>query len=301
MKMKRNIFTAIFVAITALASCVRLGDLNLEPVPDIAFTYQCDGGLEYTFMSTVPNTTDISWNVIDVTTGTGETFSCTFPQPGTYWVQMTGTYNGRQQTVSTKILVAKASVVRMDDNTLDDWDGVLYEDFIFTGGSYEGLESPILLESKFDYDAVNVYFYIQFDTNVRDDIDADQHRFDLFLDTDASTSTGVIDFDDRLGVDYILQMHIYDDEDISVMDGGWDDSTISNGEELTGSLVVGHYETTQEGIVRIEFSLPRSVWGITGTKMGFGFKLENYNWTDFDALQDAEGNQGIIVDLNKME
>lgn len=295
----KKIAIIILSALAVMTSCVRLGDLNLEPVPDIAFTYQCDGGLVYTFSSTVPNTSDIRWNILDVMTGNGDTFTCTFPQPGTYWVQMTGIYNGREQTVSTKILVAKASVVKFADGSLDDWDDVSYEDFIFTGGSYEDMDRPVLLESKFDYDALNVYFYVQFDSNAHEGITAATHRFDLFLDVDASVNTGEPDFDDRLGVDYIVQMHIYDDDEVSVMDGTWE--SVSNDAELGGSLVVGDFETTPDGIVRIEFSLPRDVWGITGTAVGFGLKIENYDWTDFDGLQDRDGNQGIVLDLNKME
>lgn len=299
--MKKTISIA-FALIFALTSCVRLGDLGLEPVPDIAFVYECNGGLEYTFTSTVEGTEDISWNVLDVTTGTGETFVCTFPSPGTYWVQMTGTYNGRVQTVSTKILVAKAAKIVFGDDSLDDWDNVTYPDFVFTGGSYEEMEKPILLESKFDYDAISLYFYVQFDASARADIDADRHRLDVFLDVDGNASTGVADFDDRLGIEYILQMHIFNEDSdcygIDVMDGNWDG--VSNGDELAGSLVAGHRQ--QDGnIVRMEFSIPRSTWGVTGTAFGMGLKIENSDWTDFDALQDSEGNQGLILDLNKME
>lgn len=288
--------------IFAMTSCVRLGDLGLEPVPDIAFVYECNGGLDYTFTSTVEGTTDISWNILDVTTGTGESFSCTFPSPGTYWIQMTGTYNGRVQTVSTKILVAKAAKITFGDDSLDDWSNVTYPDFTFTGGSYEEMDKPILLESKFDYDANNLYFYVQFDASARPDIDADRHRLDLFMDIDGNAATGVADFDDRLGIEYILQMHIYNEASdcygIDVMDGNWEG--VSNGAELTSSLVVGHRE--QDGTtVRMEFSIPRSTWGVTGTTFGMALKIENSDWTDFDALQDSDGNQGIILDLNKME
>lgn len=299
--MKKIVYMAVAL-VFALTSCVRLGDLGLEPVPDIAFVYECNGGLDYTFTSTVEGTTDISWNILDVTTGTGESFSCTFPSPGTYWIQMTGTYNGRVQTVSTKILVAKAAKITFGDSSLDDWDNVTYPDFVFTGGSYEEMDRPILLESKFDYDANNLYFYVQFDASARPDIDADRHRLDLFMDIDGNAATGVADFDDRLGIEYILQMHIFNEESdcygIDVMDGNWEG--VSNGDELTSSLVVGHRE--QDGTtVRMEFSIPRSTWGVTGTSFGMALKIENSDWTDFDALQDSEGNQGILLDLNKME
>lgn len=299
--MKKIIYMAVAL-IFAVTSCVRLGDLGLEPVPDIAFVYECNGGLDYTFTSTVEGTTDISWNILDVTTGAGESFSCTFPSPGTYWIQMTGTYDGRVQTVSTKILVAKAAKITFGDDSLDDWADVTYPDFTFTGGSYEEMDKPILLESKFDYDANNLYFYVQFDASARPDIDADRHRLDLFMDIDGNAATGVADFDDRLGIEYILQMHIYNEESdcygIDVMDGNWEG--VSNGDELTSSLVVGHRE--QDGTtVRMEFSIPRSTWGVTGTTFGMALKIENSDWTDFDALQDSDGNQGIILDLNKME
>ena len=132
MKHKILLLLGVAAMCSLPTACVHLGDLELEPVPDIAFSYEIDG-LSYSFASTTPGTSNITWNVLGQGTGSGETFKFTFPKPGSYWVSMTGTYNGEEQTVSTKLLVAKASVVKLDDNSVADWEKVTYPDFYFPG------------------------------------------------------------------------------------------------------------------------------------------------------------------------
>ena len=101
----KKILLILTAFLFALSSCVHLGDLELEPVPDIAFTYTQNSGLEFTFTSSVEGTTNVGWEVIGIegATATGDSFTYNFPEPGTYWVRMTVTYNGGEQTFTGKI------------------------------------------------------------------------------------------------------------------------------------------------------------------------------------------------------
>ena len=287
----------------ALSSCVHLGDLELEPVPDIAFTYTQNSGLEFTFTSSVEGTTNVGWEVIGIegATATGDSFTYNFPEPGTYWVRMTGTYNGGEQTFTGKIAVDWAATISFKDGSLDDWDLVTKPEYIFHGGdtdNYPTQAEPILVEGKFDYDANYIYVYASFDVTARADINVDSHRFDFYLDVDADTSTGNLDMGDRLGVEYIIQANFFNDEEgsFSVMDGTWE--TPDNAADLAQYILIGD-KNVEGDIASIEFKVSRADFGITGTKVGIGLKIENNDWTDFDALLDKDGNQGIVLDFAK--
>lgn len=299
----KKILLILTAFLFALSSCVHLGDLELEPVPDIAFTYTQNSGLEFTFTSSVEGTTNVGWEVIGIegATATGDSFTYNFPEPGTYWVRMTGTYNGGEQTFTGKIAVDWAATISFKDGSLDDWDLVTKPEYIFHGGdtdNYPTQAEPILVEGKFDYDANYIYVYASFDVTARADINVDSHRFDFYLDVDANTSTGNLDMGDRLGVEYIIQANFFNDEEgsFSVMDGTWE--TPDNAADLAQYILIGD-KNVEGDIASIEFKVSRADFGITGTKVGIGLKIENNEWTDFDALLDKDGNQGIVLDFAK--
>lgn len=299
----KKILLILTAFLFALSSCVHLGDLELEPVPDIAFTYTQNSGLEFTFTSSVEGTTNVGWEVIGIegATATGDSFTYSFPEPGTYWVRMTGTYNGGEQTFTGKIPVDWAATISFKDGSLDDWDLVTKPEYIFHGGdtdNYPTQAEPILVEGKFDYDANYIYVYASFDVTARADINVDSHRFDFYLDVDADTSTGNLDMGDRLGVEYIIQANFFNDEEgsFSVMDGTWE--TPDNAADLAQYILIGD-KNVEGDIASIEFKVSRADFGITGTKVGIGLKIENNDWTDFDALLDKDGNQGIVLDFAK--
>ena len=299
----KKILLILTAFLFALSSCVHLGDLELEPVPDIAFTYTQNSGLEFTFTSSVEGTTNVGWEVIGIegATATGDSFTYNFPEPGTYWVRMTGTYNGGEQTFTGKIAVDWAATISFKDGSLDDWDLVTKPEYVFHGGdvaNYPTQTEPILIEGKFDYDANYIYVYASFDVTARADINVDSHRFDFYLDVDANTSTGNLDMGDRLGVEYIIQANFFNDEEgsFSVMDGSWE--TPDNAADLAQYILIGD-KNVEGDIASIEFKVSRADFGITGTKVGIGLKIENNDWTDFDALLDKDGNQGIVLDFAK--
>ena len=299
----KKILLILTAFLFALSSCVHLGDLELEPVPDIAFTYTQNSGLEFTFTSSVEGTTNVGWEVIGIegATATGDSFTYNFPEPGTYWVRMTGTYNGGEQTFTGKIAVDWAATISFKDGSLDDWDLVTKPEYIFHGGdtdNYPTQAEPILVEGKFDYDANYIYVYASFDVTARADINVNSHRFDFYLDVDADTSTGNLDMGERLGVEYIIQANFFNDEEgsFSVMDGTWE--TPDNAADLAQYILIGD-KNVEGDIASIEFKVSRADFGITGTKVGIGLKIENNDWTDFDALLDKDGNQGIVLDFAK--
>lgn len=60
----------------------------LDEVVVMGYSSKTRGEITLTFTSVTPGTTNVSWEIVGQTTGSGENFTYTFPKPGNYWVQM---------------------------------------------------------------------------------------------------------------------------------------------------------------------------------------------------------------------
>ena len=272
----KKIFAIFCIAATALlSSCVRTGDLDLAPVPGIAFDYTSDG-LTLTFNSVIENTSDVKWEIIKakggsaetLATGAGDTYTYTFPIPDTYWIKMSGVYEGEEQVVSGKILVAKPSVVKLDDDSFEDWDQVNYEDFKFVGDDGKSW-------GKFDYNADYVFFFVAMSTtNYNTPVDG--AIMNLRLDTDDLTGTGMST--KGLGCDWYLEGNFWNEDE------PWADwYDCSSGETVYASeempIEMGTYKDEGD-MVYYEFALSRKKYGIKGSSMGIFFKFYQTDWAD---------------------
>ena len=271
----KKIFAIFCIAATAiLSSCVHEGDLELAPVPDIAFTYTSDG-LTLTFSSVVENTTNVQWEIIKaqggaaetLATGAGDTYTYTFPKPDTYWIKMSGVYNGEEQVVAGKIMVAKPSVVKLDDDSFDDWDGVEYEDFKFVGDDGKSY-------GKFDYNADYVFFFVAMSTT-NENAPADGAIMNLRLDTDDLTGTGMST--KGLGCDWFLEGNFWKPEDpwADWYDCASGDTVYAEGKNIE----MGTYKDEGD-MIYMEFALSRKEYGINGSSMGIFFKFYQTEWAD---------------------
>jgi hypothetical protein len=272
----KKIFAIFCIAATAvLSSCVRMGDLDLAPVPDIAFEYTCDG-LTLTFNSVVPNTTDVQWEILKtkngsaetLTTGAGETFTYTFPTPDNYWIKMTGVYEGQEQVVAGKILVAKPSAVKLDDNSFADWDAVQYPDFQLVGDDGKSW-------GKFDYNADYIFFYVALDTTIPG-CTADGAIMNMRIDSDDLTGTGMST--KGLGCDWYLEGNFWNSNERWA---DWYDcssgDTVAASEEMP--IELGTYKVEGD-TAYFEFALSRKKYGIKGSSVGIYFKFYTEDWED---------------------
>ena len=272
----KKIFAIFCIAAMALlTSCVRKGDLDLAPVPDIAFEYTCDG-LTLTFNSVVPNTADVQWEILKtqngsaetLTTGAGETFTYTFPAPDNYWIKMTGVYEGQEQVVAGKILVAKPSAVKLDDNSFADWDAVQYPDFQLVGDDGKSW-------GKFDYNADYIFFYVALDTTIPG-CTADGAIMNMRIDSDDLTGTGMST--KGLGCDWYLEGNFWNSNERWA---DWYDcssgDTVAASEEMP--IELGTYKVEGD-TAYFEFALSRKKYGIKGSSVGIYFKFYTEDWED---------------------
>lgn len=272
----KKIFAIFCIAATAvLSSCVRKGDLDLAPVPDIAFEYTCDG-LTLTFNSVVPNTTDVQWEILKtkngsaetLTTGAGESFTYTFPTPDNYWIKMSGVYEGQEQVVAGKILVAKPSPVKLDDDSFADWDEVTYPDFQLVGDDGKSW-------AKFDYNADYVFFYVALDTTIPG-CTADGAIMNLRIDSDDLTGTGMST--KGLGCDWYLEGNFWNSGERWA---DWYDCVSGDTVPAADEMPIELGTKKVEGdMVYFEFALSRKKYGIKGSSMGLFFKFYTEDWED---------------------
>lgn len=274
MKISRIFSLIAAVAAMSLASCAKLGDLGLEPVPDIAFVYESNG-LTLTFKSVTPGTSNVQWEVVGQTTGSGETFTYSFPEPGNYWIKMTGTFDGKEQVSSGKILVAKPSAVKLDDKSFDDWKNVTYPDFQLVSADGFGI-------GKFDYDANYLYFYMEMDVT-QPNASADDLIINIRMDSDDLQGTGMST--KGIGADWYLEANFWspnsawsDMYDCATGDTVWDES--HSGDK---SVVLGTYKE-EGGKMYCEFAFSRKEYGVKGSSVGIFWKFYNCNWEDFTTM-----------------
>lgn len=292
----KKIFAIFCIAATAvLSSCVRKGDLDLAPVPDIAFEYVCDG-LTLTFNSVVPNTTDVQWEILKtqngsaetLTTGTGDTYTFTFPTPDTYWIKMSGVYNGQEQVVAGKILVAKPSPIKLDDDSFADWDLVTYPDFQMTGTDGSSY-------AKFDYNADYVFFFVALNTAKTPGCTADGAIMNMRIDTDDLTGTGMST--KGLGCDWYLEGNFWNSGErwADWYDCASGDTVYADGMPIE----MGSYK--EEGdMAYFEFALSRKAYGIKGSSMGLFFKFYTEDWEDAFGME-CGGKSTYHFALDKTE
>ncbi len=285
----------IALTVLLLSSCVHLGDLNLDPIPDIAFSVE-HNGLTLTFASTSANTSDVKWKTSDGGAESGETMTHTFPEPGTYWIEMSGTYEGVPQTVSTKILVAKPAKVSMTDGTVADWEKVTYPDFQLTGAEPG---SPIQ-KVKIDYDANYVYYYMELDVTANPAADEYSHILSVRIDSDDDTSTGMST--GGVGADYLMEGNVYeggwyDFYKYSAADDDW--SYIEDADFYEKGIVIGHRVVT-DNIMKVEWAYSRSIFGITYTSYSFYMKAYDGDWSDADIVY-FNGSKTIHIAMDKKQ
>ena len=265
MKHKILLLLGIAALFSLPTACVHLGDLDLEPIPDISFEYDMEG-LSYTFTSSVPGTSNVSWEVLGLATGNGDTFNFTFPAPGQYWVTMHGTYQGQEQSVSTKLLVAKPSVIKLDDNSVADWDQVTYPDFIFTGQKGRGY-------AKFDYDAKYVYFLYVLEEGPG--YGFDEAILNFRLDVDDNPATGYST--KGMGVEFYYEGCSWNHDPWGNM---WTPPSLESGEDPGMILPIKFgFHDVVDGKTVMEFGLSRKDYGINGTKMGLFTCFYTSGWS----------------------
>lgn len=193
----KHIFSFLLL-VTVLAACKKDKD---TPEADVFYAVSIEG-YDVTFNNTTTGAVSYRWDFGDSTSSTDASPVHTYPGKGKYVPTLYATTkDGRVTEASTVVYISKTSPVKLDDNTLADWDGVTTYDI--TSGAGENYYK----RAKFDYDANYVYVYFEINTTK-----ANNDIYDFYLDTDNNATTGLLNaslFPDG-GYDVLIEGQLFD-------------------------------------------------------------------------------------------
>ncbi|WP_198315663.1 PKD domain-containing protein [Chitinophaga tropicalis] len=173
---------------------------NVSPDADLFYEVSINGN-DVTFTNQTTGAVSYKWDFGDGTSSTEESPVHTYPGKGKYVPTLYATTaEGKVTEGSTVLYIAKTSPVKLDDNTLSDWDGVT--DYVITSGAGE----TYFKSAKFDYDATYVYVLLEVRSSK-----SNGDIYDFYMDTDNNATTGLLTgtFPDG-GYDVLLEGAVLD-------------------------------------------------------------------------------------------
>lgn len=276
-----------------LLSCSKEGNYNLEDTPPLDFRSYYDG-LTVTFANATEGATDISWEFGDDSpVVSGDSVEHTYASIGNYVITMDGTFNGKPYIFHTVLRVDKQSVINLEDGTFDDWKGITYSDFLLSG-------KGAIDTAKVDYDANNIYIYVEFDS-IAENAGLIDHIFGVYMDVDNSVSTGFSM--KEMGVDYGCEGNLYNggwfapsEVDLVNGDPGWPFVGFENEKAIKPG-----YITKDGNTIKMEFGISREVFKINYEAMSFSLSIMNSDWSDVGNIvtPKPDFSERILVLMNK--
>ncbi|MBN9384813.1 MAG: PKD domain-containing protein [Chitinophagaceae bacterium] len=284
--MTRTKITIYILACCWLCSCKK--DATPRP-PDVLYSYTTsDDGFTITFT----NQTDAAsyqWDFGDGASSTDKNPVHTYPKKGKYVPTLyITTAGGVKAEGSTVIHIAKSSPIKLDDNSLSDWDAITQN--VVTRGPKGGT----FQKAKFDYNSDNVFFYIEM-TSTPADI------FDFYLDADNNPATGLLTGTFTGGAyDILLEgamLHNWLDpfyfSGATQTSWGWSQQSIADFYQI-GTVVQDGATLKFEGAFR-----RAKLKGLTGQGLRIAFTITKSDWSATLGSMPDQGSNAIFLDMSE--
>ena len=289
--MKTIIYKSIwFISVAILvAGCAKSLDYPDIPEQEAFFSYDAESYMvNFTNESKVKGT--YNWNFGDGTTSAEENPTHDFGKKGKYLVTLTVTGNGSTVEASTVMLLDKTTTIKLDDNSVADWDNITKNVFV------SGPDGMGVKKGKFDYDANYIYIYIEQASTI-----ADGSIFSMFLDTDTTQSTGfILGAFPGVGAEKYFEGQVATSEPwfdtFNYAGGGpdWAWDNVQAGEFYK----VGHFEESG-GLLKYELAVSRTkISGLTNEAVRIAIIVMDNGWSDFGYMPDKE-TSGYLLMMNE--
>ncbi len=277
-----------FFLVISMISC-KDNDESTTPEQQSYFSFTSDGfTVTFTNLSLLSGT--YLWDFGDGVNSTEANPVHTYPHKGKYVVTLYVTSGGTKAEASTVLLLDKSSPVKLDDNSIADWQ------LVTTNVVVSGPDGLGVKLGKFDYDANYIYIYLEQASTI-----ADGTIFSIFMDTDTLGSTGF-----QLGTFPGIGAEIYCEGQVATPDQ-WLDPYDYNGDgtnwdwaylQLGEFVKIGHYEES-DGLLKYELGFDRTkVPGLTGEAVRLAIIVMDSSWSDWGYMPDS-GTNGFLLMMNQ--
>jgi PKD repeat protein len=263
---------------------------NAKPAAEIFYTVSIDG-YTVTFTNETNGAASYKWEFGDGETSTEESPVHTYAGKGKFVPTLYATTaDGTVSEGSTVINIAKTSAVKLDDNSLSDWDTIAHNMVI------GGPDAGNFRVAKYDYDAENVYFYFEQNGKL-----SDGFIYDFYIDGDNNAGTGYVTGDyPNGGFEILLEGTVFDD---------WLDPYYHSGDQISFGgyayqslnefYTVG---TSQQSgnVVKFEGALKRSkIKGLTGKGLKIGVEVFANDWSAIIGYSPDLSGNAFFLDMSE--
>ncbi|MEO5499847.1 MAG: PKD domain-containing protein [Ginsengibacter sp.] len=259
-------YSIIAVIICSFFSCKK--DKATSPV-DVIYTVKVDG-LTVTFTNQTKGVSTYKWDFGDGSTSAEQNPVHTYPSKGKFVPTLyVSSGNGATFEGSTVLYISKGSPVKLDDNTLADWD-TLNKNVINSG-----VGGGIFKKVKFDYDGENIYFYIEMASKK-----SNGDIFDFYIDADNNSGTGLItSLFTGAGMDVLMEGAMLDNWFDVFYHTGAQNSFSFNQQSISDFYQIGTV-VEGSGLLKFEGKIKRSkIQGLTGKGFRIGIVATKNDWS----------------------
>jgi len=289
--MKRTNLTFLIAALIAAVNFSSCKKDSSNPQPFVFYAVSIDGST-VTFTNKSEGAVSYKWDFGDGATSTDESPVHTYPGKGKYVPTLYATTaDGVTGEASTVLHIAKTSGIKLDDNTLSDWDTVT-NNVVMAGPN-----SGNFIEAKYDYDANYVYVYFEQNTTK-----ADGNIYDLYIDADNDITTGLLTGEITNGAyEVLLEGTLFDDDCIPYYFIGADQQNFGN---YTEQSINEFYKigTIQQsgGVQKFEFAISRSkIKGLTGKGLKIGVQVAANDWSAIIGYSPDQNSDAFYLDMSE--
>ncbi len=256
---------------------------------DLLYDVAVDGATA-TFTIKSEGVSNYQWDFGDGQKSTDPNPVHTYPGKGKYVPTLTASLNGKTTEASTVLRIAKTSLIRFDDNTLDDWDNVTKD--IIPLGTDKGVFNMV----KMDYDGNYIYLYVEMVGKK-----SDAAIFDIYMDSDNNTNTGLLTGTFTAGgYDILLEGQLL----TTGFDIFYHNSNDQNAFSFAQQSIAEAYKvgTIKEanGIVKFETRISRGkLKGLTGQGMRIGLQVIKNDWSETLGSAPNIGASSYFLDMSE--